>query len=114
MKVKVTLVKLFILTVDQLLILKCSSRSKLSQGQGHIKVKVTQSRLLWVKATQGQGHSRSLKVKVISWSRSSQGHSHFEVKVILESNGNVFQFLSQSRQLAFVQMLIITCLKQVR
>ena len=36
----------------------------------------------------------------------TQGHSHFKVKVILESNGNVFQFLSQSGWLAFVQMLI--------
>ena len=40
-------------------------------------------------------------------SRSSHGQGHFKVKVILESDGNVFQFLSQSRQLAFVQMLIL-------
>ena len=26
----------------------------------------------------------------MSWLRSSQGHTHFKVKVILESNGNVF------------------------
>ena len=43
-------------------------------------------------------------------SRSSQGHSHFKVKVILESNGNVFRFLSQSGRLAFVRMLILLVL----
>ena len=96
---------------DQLIILKCSSRSRSSQGQGHIKVKVIQgqgylrSRLHKVrsfkfKVTQGQDH---LKVKAIS------RHSHFEVRAILESNGNVFRFLSQSGQLAFIRMLIITC-----
>ena len=83
---------------DQLMILKCSSRSKLFQGQGDMKVKVTQG--------QGYLRSRSFKIKIIqvqghSRSRSSQGHSHFKVKVILESNGNVFQFLSQCRRLAF-------------
>ena len=52
------------------------------------------SGLLKVKAKviQVKGQSRSLKVKIISWSRSTQGHSHFEVKVILESNCNVFRF----------------------
>ena len=40
-------------------------------------------------------------------SRSSQGHSNFKVKVILKSNINVFQFLSRSRWLAFVRMLIL-------
>ena len=40
-------------------------------------------------------------------SRSSHGQGHFNVKVILESNGNVFQFLSLSGQLAFIQMLIL-------
>ena len=103
MKVKITLVKLIILTVehqilcyDQLMILKCSSRSRSSQGQGHIKVKVIQhqcylrSRPLKVKVIQFQGNSRSPKVKGTSW--SSQGYSPFEVKVNLELNGNVFQF----------------------
>ena len=40
-------------------------------------------------------------------SRSSQGHSHFKVKVILQSNVKVFQFLSRSGRLAFVRMLIL-------
>ena len=62
------------------MILQCSSRPRSSQGQGYIKVKTTQD----------------------------QGYSHFEVKVILESNGNVFQVLSQSERLAFVRMLIVT------
>ena len=47
---------------------------------------------------------------VLMWSlrsRSYQGHSYFKVKVILESNGNVFQFLSQSEWLAFVRMLTL-------
>ena len=52
-----------------------------------------------------------IKVKVISWSRSSQGHSHFEVKVILESNGNVFQLLSQNGWLAFVPNAYLFVLK---
>ena len=42
-----------------------------------------------------------------------QGHlkvSHFKVKVIPESNGNVFRFLSRSGWLAFVQMLIFLAL----
>ena len=36
---------------------------------------------------------------VLMWSlrsRSSQDHSHFEVKVIMESNGNEFRFPSRS------------------
>ena len=41
----------------------------------------------------------------------SQGHSHFEVKVILESNGNVFRFLPQSRWLALIRMLIFLVIK---
>ena len=40
---------------------------------------------------------------------SSQGHSYFEVKVILELNGNVFRFLSRSGRLAFVRMLFVSC-----
>ena len=47
-----------------------------------------------------------IKVKVISWSMSSQGHNHVKVKVILELNGNVFQFLSWSGWLAFFWVLI--------
>ena len=80
--------------------MKCSSRSSSSQGQGLIKVKVIQdqgylrSRPLKFKVTQGQGHLRVTLNKV---------------KVILESNGNVFRFLHQSGWLAFVRMLIITC-----
>ena len=46
-----------------------------------------------------------MKVKVVSRSQS------FEVKVIPESNGNVFQFLSQSGWLAFARMLIFLVLK---
>ena len=60
-----------------------SSNVNVIQGQSQ-----SRSRPLKVKVIQGQ--SRSLKIKVISWSISSQGHSHFEAKVILESNGNVF------------------------
>ena len=82
--------------------------------QGHwIKVKVTLIKL----ASWTVGHQICLlwpaygtdviKVKVISWSRSFQGHSHFKVKVILESNGNVFRFISQSGWFAFVRMLIL-------
>ena len=59
------------------------------------------SRPLKVKVILVQGHSRSQ-------SFSSQGH--FQVKVILESNGNVFQFLPRSGWLAFGRMLIITCI----
>ena len=51
-----------------------------------------------------------MKVKVISWSRSSQGHSHFEVKVILESNGNVFGFLFRSGRWIFGRMSILLVL----
>ena len=46
-------------------------------------------------------------------SRSSHGQGRlkvtviFEIKVILESNGNVFCFLSQSGWLAFVRMLFV-------
>ena len=70
-----------------------------------------------VKVIQGQGYlgSRPLQVKVIriqGESRSSEGHSHFEVNFILELNGNVFRFLSQRGHLAFVQMLIVTCYYQ--
>ena len=98
MKVKVTLVKLIIVAVEYQILLLCPandiemfikvkviSRSRSYQGKCH-----SRSRLPKVKATQDQGHSTSWSFKVISWSRSSQGHSHFEVKVILESNGNVF------------------------
>ena len=59
------------------------------------------------------GTDFAIKVKVISWSRSSQVHSHFMVKVMLESNANVFRFLSQSGQLAFVRMLILLVEKQI-
>ena len=55
----------------------------------------------------------SLSIKVISWSRSSQGYSHFKVKVILKSNGNVFQFLSRNGRLAFVRMLIFLVLSML-
>ena len=51
-------------------------------------------------------------------SRSSHGQgclniSHFEVKDILESNGNVFRYLSRSGQLAFVRMLIFLVILNV-
>ena len=73
------------------MILKCSSMSRSSQGRGHIKITVIQ----------GQGYLMSwpLKVEVI------QVHSHFEVKVILESNGNVFRFLSRRGRLASSECL---------
>ena len=45
-------------------------------------------------------------------SRSSQCHCHFEVKVTLESNGNVFQFLSRSGRLDFVRILILLVMIQ--
>ena len=89
----------------------------ISRSSLRIKVIGSMSRSLWQLASWTVGHQISLlwpaystdvviKVKVISQSRLSQGHSHFEVKIIQESNGNVFQFLSWSRRLAFVQMLI--------
>ena len=82
MKVKVTLVNgLF---GQQHAKIFCCDQLMVYDGQGH-----SRSILLKVKATQGQGHSSSRSLKVTQ----VQGHlkvSHFEVKVILESNGNVF------------------------
>ena len=73
--------KLIILTMntkffcyDQLMILKCSSRLRSPQGQGHIKVKVIQSYL------RSRPHKvRSFKFKV------TQGQGHHKVTVILRS-----------------------------
>ena len=98
--------------------------SKFHQGEGHLKVKViSRSKSFKVKVILDQGHSRSMSFKfkvsqVHSRSKSShgQGHlkvRHFEVKVILESNGYVFQFLSRSGRLAFIRMLIVTCFLNV-
>ena len=137
-EVRVTLVKwAFWTAAHQILWLWPSygiwlSRSR--QSQGHLKVKViwgqdhsgfklsfgiteykyTGSRSFKVKVIQCKGYLRSRPLKVIqvqgySRSRSSQDHSHFEVKVILESNDNVFRFLFRSGRLAFVRMLIVTC-----
>ena len=47
------------------------------------------------------------KVKVISISKSSKGQSHFDVKVMLESNGNVFPFLCQSGLLSECFLLLV-------
>ena len=58
-------------------------RIKVIQGQGHAR-----SRSSNVNVFEGQGHQRSgsFKFKVTSQSRSSEGHSHVEVKVIPQSN----------------------------
>ena len=43
-------------------------------------------------------------------SMSSQGHKHFKVKVILESNGNVFRFLSPKQAVGFRPNAYLSCL----
>ena len=107
-KVKVTSVKFIVLTVEYQILLLWPpndiimiTKVKVIQRQRSFQNQILS---VWISIPM---HSFGTKVKVISWSRSSQGHSHFKVKVILESNCNVFQFQSRSGRLVFVRMLIL-------
>ena len=81
------------------------------QDQGHSRsrtsnVNVTEgqcylsSRPLKVKVILVQGQLRSLKVKIISWSRPSQG-DRCKVKVILESNSKCVSISILKRAVGF-------------
>ena len=98
MKVKVTLVKLIILTIEHQILLLWP----INDIEMFIKVKVIsgskscQGQSLKVKATQGQGHSSLRSVKV------TQGQGHLKVTVILRSRsfwnqmGICFDFFSEA------------------